>query len=377
MEGNERGVGYRVGRGPGTKKSEICLERFSGEGDRLVGEGDEGVTISLEELVHVFDPVETEGVKECREGLENHENTNGGTQEDSPDGPSDEGVHGETVLGQTEIPEDGSELGVSKRQGPETEVGSGVGNGTENELNSLNDLMDESLAEVEGTAVSVTVTTGSRSGSGLLVVLVENGVGLLVHGAKGEGLDEEHGGNADEGDDEESDLELRLTGEDGHVDLATGAEEHKDHRSQEQGCAGSVGVHVGHLIGVEGVVPLDEDETGEVSEEREQEGELRDALEEEIQLLVEVDRVEHLHAQTEAHVHHTNDDGHLHLYRVVVDQFVLRTLPHPVNTELVRTLSVSELGAVQWDVLGGVNVESALSSILAVLPRRRKDLHRH
>ena len=47
--------------------------------------------------------------------------------------------------------EDESKLGVSQGEGPQTQVGGGVGDGTEDELDGLDQLMDEKL--IDGVSV--------------------------------------------------------------------------------------------------------------------------------------------------------------------------------------------------------------------------------
>ena len=351
------------------------VRSLSSEGDGAVGERDESVTVTLEELVHVLDPVETKGVEEGRQGLENHEYTNGGSQEDGPDGEGNDGTHGETVLGETQVPEDGGQLGVSKRQSPETEVGGSVGNSSEDELDGLNDLMDENFTEVEGT-VSVTMSTGSGGRGGFLFILVEDSIRVLVLVAEDEGLDEQHGGNANEGDDQKGGLEGSLTRVDGHFGVLTGAEEHVDHHGKEERGRVGVGQDVTHLVRVEGVVPLDEDESRKVTEEREEKGDLRDALEEQVELVVPVNRVQNLHHETQGHVSDSNDDGHLHLNRIVVDELVLSSLPHPINSEFVSTLSQADRGTVDSLIVRSVGNKLALASVFgAASPSGGENLH--
>jgi hypothetical protein len=114
--------------------------------DLLEGVRREADTISVEKLVLELDPVKTKGVKEALEHIHHEQDTKGDT-----------GKHTETKVGSEPVdveggkhsllPENSGELGVSKGQSPETEVGSSVGNHTKNELNGLNSLVDENFSK--------------------------------------------------------------------------------------------------------------------------------------------------------------------------------------------------------------------------------------
>jgi hypothetical protein len=107
--------------------------------------------------VEVEVPVETEGVEEGRERLHDQEHTEGGA---SPDGEADEDEE-EVVLLEGEhehaLPEHGGELRVGERQGPQTQVRGSVGDGSEHELDGVDDLVDENLVEVELLFLLITV----------------------------------------------------------------------------------------------------------------------------------------------------------------------------------------------------------------------------
>jgi hypothetical protein len=94
-------------------------------------------------------PVETKGVEEGRERLHDQEHTKGGA---GPDGEADEDEE-EVVLLEGEhehaLPEHGGELRVGERQGPQTQVRGSVGDGSEHELDGVDDLVDEDFVEVE------------------------------------------------------------------------------------------------------------------------------------------------------------------------------------------------------------------------------------
>jgi hypothetical protein len=94
-------------------------------------------------------PVQTESVQEGGERLHDQEHAKGGS---GPDGKAKEDDE-EVVLAQGEdqypLPEHGGELRVGQRQGPQAQVGGSVGDGSEHELDRVNDLVNEDLAKVE------------------------------------------------------------------------------------------------------------------------------------------------------------------------------------------------------------------------------------
>ncbi len=101
--------------------------------------------------------METEGVEEGRERLHDEEHTEGGA---GPDGEADEDEEEVVLLeGEDEhaLPEHGGELGVGERQGPQTQVRGGVGDGSEHELDGVDDLVDEDLVEVKLLFLLITV----------------------------------------------------------------------------------------------------------------------------------------------------------------------------------------------------------------------------
>ena len=121
-----------------------------------------GVSITLEELVLHLDPVESETMQEALHLIHAHDDGEGDRPEGWPhqecgnQGPAINGscrwirssrVEDVDELGQDQVEEHFRELTVSKRQGPESQVGGSIGHGTEDELDGLNELMDEGLTE--------------------------------------------------------------------------------------------------------------------------------------------------------------------------------------------------------------------------------------
>lgn len=62
--------------------------------------------------------------------------------------------------------------------------------------------------------------------------------------------------------------------------------------------------------------PLGNDHPVHIAEENEQKDDLRNELEEKVHLLLEVNRVGSLHANTKTHLKDTKDNRELHLERV-------------------------------------------------------------
>jgi hypothetical protein len=94
-------------------------------------------------------PVKTQSVKESRECLHNKQHSecctgpDGKTNEDQDNVPALDLRHEHT------IPEHGGEFGVCEREGPKTQVGGSVGDGSEHELDGVDDLVDHDFCELE------------------------------------------------------------------------------------------------------------------------------------------------------------------------------------------------------------------------------------
>jgi len=176
-----------------------CLGQSS-----LVLEGLVTVTVGLVELGLEFDPMKTESVQEALQHIH--------TQQDSgSDGPpdtagevdldgSDDGVHIRGDASQNGfLEEDEGQLLMRKRQGPETEVGGGVGHGTKDVLDGFDGLVDDDLTEFELFFVLLILDE-------VLLQIVLGGLGLalgLVHGKLDEGLGEPHDRDANDADQHE------------------------------------------------------------------------------------------------------------------------------------------------------------------------------
>lgn len=79
------------------------------------------------------------------------------------------GVESTAVLDEDELEEDGRELGVGKRECPQSEVGGGIRYGAEHEFDGLDHLVDKDVSE---RVVSVVLALVLNDLSDLLVVIV-------------------------------------------------------------------------------------------------------------------------------------------------------------------------------------------------------------
>mmetsp|Transcript_12816 Transcript_12816/g.36245 ORF Transcript_12816/g.36245 Transcript_12816/m.36245 type:complete len:244 (-) Transcript_12816:1786-2517(-) len=241
-------------------------------------------------------------MKECRERLHDHQDSERKTRPGAKSTEHCERVtHGEGE-DKHALPEHGGELGVSQGKGPEAEVGSGVGNGTEDELNGVDDLVDHDFLKLKLFLFALAAVVIKS----FLLVLEERGalaiaqflvtvlllLGLVV-ALQEEGLGQEHPRHAHEGEQEEDNLEqllrlpdaLRLAG----VVEGRGREKHID-----QSCEKRRDLLVRVIL--QSIPPVDEplenDEAAQVSKDGHHEDDLRDELEEEVVPLATVDRVE-------------------------------------------------------------------------------------
>ena len=167
--------------------------------------------------------MKTECVKEALKDVHHEKNTERYASENAV---ANEGCKPVNVEGGNHglLPEDSSKLGVSKRKGPKTEVGGGVGNHTQNEFDGLDGLVDEDLTE----AVLVVFLS-------LAVFLVIVGVvvdGALVLLGKEVRLGKEQNGNGAEGDKEKDVLNTGLAVVYGLIDIA-GLKSNVDQGSDE------------------------------------------------------------------------------------------------------------------------------------------------
>ena len=137
----------------------------------------ECVPLALEELVLELNPVKTESVQHALQGIHAHQHEEGHPPEDGPaNDAADDGCsiarisYHDALEGQVE--EHLSQLGVGKRQSPQSEVGGSVGHSSQHELNGLDQLMNKHLAEVVGVTLSSQALESFLDVSQVLGVLV-------------------------------------------------------------------------------------------------------------------------------------------------------------------------------------------------------------
>mmetsp|Transcript_57679 Transcript_57679/g.114512 ORF Transcript_57679/g.114512 Transcript_57679/m.114512 type:complete len:229 (-) Transcript_57679:686-1372(-) len=112
------------------------------------------LAIAVEEFVLELNPLEAKGVEERGEVLHDHEHDNrdnGPEGEGEPEhnalGPVTE-AHLDANVGEDHILEELGKLRVGEREGPETQVGGGVGDGAQHELDGVNHLVHHHLAKL-------------------------------------------------------------------------------------------------------------------------------------------------------------------------------------------------------------------------------------
>mmetsp|Transcript_63963 Transcript_63963/g.180463 ORF Transcript_63963/g.180463 Transcript_63963/m.180463 type:complete len:277 (-) Transcript_63963:408-1238(-) len=220
------------------------------------------------------------------------------------------------------------QLLVGQREGPDTEVRGRVGDGAEDVLDGLDDLVDEDLPKLELLAVAV----AARRGSGALLVLQETvalGQGPLllpvVLPEQDEWLREEHERHRQHCVHHQ--LLSQLDGARPERVVVLLAHGHTDQRIDDVR-----GV-------VNGVRPLVEDHHVHPPEEAEHEDHHRNALKDEIGQAPVVDSVAPAQEQADNHLKHAEKHGEFHLHRVDVEQLISSPMPSPIYTEGIRTLA--------------------------------------
>mmetsp|Transcript_46689 Transcript_46689/g.109864 ORF Transcript_46689/g.109864 Transcript_46689/m.109864 type:complete len:277 (-) Transcript_46689:2144-2974(-) len=190
------------------------------------------------ELVHELDPMKPESVEERRQRLHAHEHTE---REAGPGGDGDEEHEGagalEANLHHCLLPEHLGELRVGEGEGPETEVGGGVGDAPEHVLDGVDHLVHHLLPEVE--LAMATVATAAAAASAVVVVVVQL---VVLHGLVARledvGLREQQHRHRRERDQDQEDLQATLARD--HLVLdRDGADlhEHLDQRVEQRGRA--------------------------------------------------------------------------------------------------------------------------------------------
>lgn len=117
----------------------------------MVVEGSELVALALVEFILELNPMQTESVKEALHHIHRHKHTD---REGHPHKVTDEDSEvcaSDSMCLETwndgVLDEHSGKLSVGKREGPQSEVGCRVGNGSQHKLNGLNQLMDKDVGE--------------------------------------------------------------------------------------------------------------------------------------------------------------------------------------------------------------------------------------
>ncbi|KAI3492688.1 hypothetical protein L1887_42606 [Cichorium endivia] len=327
------------------------------------------VASGLVELASEFDPGETNGVEERAEALHAAQD---GDREAEPEAKGEHGGDGTRDARHAKHVLDGhgpqhlGQLGVGKRQGPQTEIGGSVGDTAEAELDGVDHLVNDHLADVElvlllhfsvavaAAAMAVALGLGEAAVLvGVVVVIVTiaveaeaaRAIALVADGAVAlalgglvllpldVGRDAEHPGYADEGNEQEDGLYKRLTSEELGLGInVAGLEEHVDeHVEQARRVVAEDGAVCVGLVPVDG--PLVDDGEDEVAKERLHEEHLGHDLGPDLPLLTEADEVGHVEKDGERHVEDAEDDGHLHLERVGEDKRIVGAVPGGVDAD--------------------------------------------
>lgn len=341
-------------------------------------------TIGVVKLVLELHPLQTQRMEKALEHVHHEQHTHGDACKDSKTNVGRKPVYVERGKHGL-LPKDSGELGVSKRQGPKTEVGSRVGNHTENKLYRLNSLVDNDFTK----AVVIIVVVFAAMSLFVLIMVYDRLVCLLP--GQEEGLCKKKNGNRTKGDKEQNVLDVGLSFIQRLVDIA-GLKSNVDESRNEVGrlatvagatvvegaLGGSVIVSstrktprststISRLVannplaiivgaspstatwvdarsrkhaGVPVDDPLHEDQHDHVHEERRGKCEHGKKLKQKVKSFAKVDGVATLEASSAKHLNDTNNDTELHLERIKEKQFIGRDMPDWVQTERVDVVAV-------------------------------------
>jgi len=87
-------------------------------------------------------------MQETFHGIHTHDDTNRDRHEEVHSNEDDNSVGADDTSSNGFLQKDSSQLTVSKRQSPQTEVRSSVRNATQNELDGFNDLMNSNFTDI-------------------------------------------------------------------------------------------------------------------------------------------------------------------------------------------------------------------------------------
>jgi hypothetical protein len=331
----------------------------------LKAEGLEWNTITKEMLAHGFDPVQSQTVQHGRCTLHDDQNGNSEEEPDDEEEEDDKGTssssEGESVS-QGHGPQHDRQLLMSKRQSPETQVRSSVGDTVETELDGVDDLVNHDLGEfkllvlltvdVLGDDSSATVITGEALSTVhavamvLVVVIVKgadslaltnsavtHGSGTVVLPAQVEGLQEEHDGYTAYCSKKQNDLNSSLTRVEFFLD-STRLQEHVDKHVEQTGRVGANGVPVDR--------PLVDDAEDKVTEDGLEEDHTRNEVAPDVNRSLEVPCVDVGETERVSHVGPTKKNTELHLVTVGEEKIVVGVVPAPIHTEGVSVTFLAD-----------------------------------
>mmetsp|Transcript_46690 Transcript_46690/g.109871 ORF Transcript_46690/g.109871 Transcript_46690/m.109871 type:complete len:967 (-) Transcript_46690:258-3158(-) len=192
------------------------------------------------ELVHELDPMKPESVEERRQRLHAHEHTE---REAGPGGDGDEEHEGagalEANLHHCLLPEHLGELRVGEGEGPETEVGGGVGDAPEHVLDGVDHLVHHLLPKVELLAMAMVARVASNAAAVVghgghlshCAVVSALGPASLVARVHNERLGQQERRDRDERDQDQEALEGTLARD----ELVVDADEPRLHEHLDEG----------------------------------------------------------------------------------------------------------------------------------------------
>ncbi len=359
--------------------------------DLLEGVRSETDTVGLVEFGLELDPVQTKGVKETFQDIHSQQHSKGDSSK-----KSETNVGGQPVDFKSSkhalLPENGSKFGVSKRQGPKTEVRGRVGNHTENELNSFNGLVDKNLTKAMFFVVFIVILDN---------VFVVGILHLMLQDVR---LGQQENRDRSERKNEEVRLDFGLAGIHRIIDISWCKSNVDEGRNQVRrlatitgttkvkrtevgsssavetvntgGSTVTISLHVAHrpvllpvaTLGVEAGsgkhafipvnAPFHEDQDDHVNEQGRSEDNHGNNLEIQVELLSKVDGVHTLQDSTAEHLEDTKDNTQLHLKRVEEKKFVGSDMPHRIQTKWVNrfvgTIFSSLVGNISFFDLHGV-----------------------
>mmetsp|Transcript_23169 Transcript_23169/g.54823 ORF Transcript_23169/g.54823 Transcript_23169/m.54823 type:complete len:609 (+) Transcript_23169:149-1975(+) len=333
-------------------------------------------------------------MKETFEHIHHQEHTKSNSSKDTVSNERSEPVNvqsGKHCL----LPENSGKFGVSKRKSPQTEVGSSVGNHSQNEFNRFNGLMDHNFSK--SMFFVVVIAAVSMTFFGIFGMMMNSSVGLLREEVR---LGKKQDRDRNEGTQQQNILNSALSSVHGFINssrVQRNVDESGDEIGRLATVAGSTKVQwtlvssgfatitdiaprcatvaivvalcplaiigrraPGVTVGVDasgrkhpGVPvnrPLVNDEEHHVDEHGCGKYNHGDEFIEKVQRFIEVNGVQTLEAGTSEHLNDTKDDRKLHLERVEEKQFVGGHVPDGVQSKWIDRFIRTVIGRLNSNV---------------------------